>query len=335
MSVDLADATRHDTALVAIGRNEGDRLRRCLQSAQGRFRLVVYVDSGSTDGSVDAARAAGAEVVGLDLSIPFTAARARNAGWRRALELQPGLPFVQFVDGDCEIDANWPALARAFMEASPRAAAVAGLRRERFPERSLYNQVCATEWQRPPGEASAIGGDVLMRTEALQAVGGYDDRMIAGEEPELCLRLRRLGWSIRQLDAPMTLHDAAMTRFGQWWMRSMRAGYAFGLGAAMHGRGPERHWVAEQRRGLLWGLWIPLGLVGLAIVTRSAWPLAGGVLLYGMQWLRLWRRQPPGMPRAAAQAFLMVVGKFAEAAGQVKLAWHRLTGAQARLIEYK
>lgn len=334
-AADLAAATRADTALVAIGRNEGERLRRCLESARGRYRRVVYVDSGSTDGSVPAALAEGAEVVALDLSIPFTAARARNAGWRRALELEPGLPFVQFVDGDCEIDAGWPARARELMDAEPQVAAVAGLRRERFPERSLYNRVCATEWQRPPGETRAIGGDVLMRVSSLQAAGGYDDRMIAGEEPELCLRLRRLGWSIRQLDAPMTLHDAAMTRFGQWWMRSLRAGYAFGLGAAMHGRGPERHWVAEQRRGLLWGLWIPLVVLAGALVARSPWPLAGGMALYGLQWLRLWRRQPAGTPRAAAQSFLMVLGKFAEAAGQLKLAWHRLTGAQARLIEYK
>lgn len=330
-----APGSAPDTALVAIGRNEGERLRRCLASAAGRYRLVVYVDSGSTDGSLEAARSLGAHGVPLDLSVPFTAARARNAGWRAARALQPDLSYVQFVDGDCEIDPDWPATARAFVESRPDVAAVAGLRRERHPERSLYNLVCDTEWQRPEGETTAIGGDVLMRLAALEAAGGYDDRMIAGEEPELCLRLRRLGWRIHQLARPMTLHDAAMTRFSQWWLRSVRAGYAFGLGAAMHGRGPERHWVAEQRRGLLWGLWLPLALVVASLLMRTPAPLLAGFALYILQWLRLWRRQPSGMQRPGAQALLTVLGKFAEATGQVKLRWHRLTGAQARLIEYK
>lgn len=327
--------TDTDTALVAIGRNEGERLVRCLASARGRYRLVVYVDSGSTDGSVEAARAAGAHVVQLDMTVPFTAARARNAGWREALAREPGLPFVQFVDGDCEIVETWPTTARAFLDAHPQVAAVAGLRRERHADRSIYNLICDTEWQRPPGETPAIGGDVLMRTAALQAAGGYDDRMIAGEEPELCLRLRRLGWRIWQLDVPMTLHDAAMTRFGQWWKRSMRAGYAFILGASMHGRGPERHWVAEHRRGLLWGVVVPAGIVLAGLASGS--PLLALVLagVFPLQWLRLWRRQRGRLPRAGLQTLFLVLGKFAEGAGQLKFLWHRATGAQARLIEYK
>jgi glycosyltransferase involved in cell wall biosynthesis len=322
------------TALVAIGRNEGERLERCLASATGRYRLIVYVDSGSTDGSVQAAEAVGAEVVALDMSVPFTAARARNAGWRRAAELVPDLRFVQFVDGDCEIQTAWPALARDFLDTHPRVAAVAGLRRERFPQRSIYNLICDTEWQRPAGETTAIGGDVLMRLEALQAAGGYDDRMIAGEEPELCLRLRRLGWGIWQLDTTMTLHDADMTRFGQWWKRTMRAGYAFSLGASMHGRAPERFWVTEQRRGLLWGVGLPLlGL--LAGLVVSPWAVLAVPALYALQWWRLFRRQRNHLPKAAEQTFFLVLGKFAEGIGQIKFAWHRLTGAQARLIEYK
>jgi glycosyltransferase involved in cell wall biosynthesis len=80
----------HDIAAIAIGRNEGERLVRCFASLQGRVGLIVYVDSGSTDGSVAAAQDSGAEVVALDLSVPFTAARARNAGLARVLELAPG-----------------------------------------------------------------------------------------------------------------------------------------------------------------------------------------------------------------------------------------------------
>ena len=101
-------------------------------------------------------------------------------------------------------------------------------------------------------EARAFGGDVMIRAAALENVGGYRDDLIAGEEPELCIRLRAAGWRIWRLPYEMTSHDAAMTRFSQWWRRAMRAGYAFAQGAHLHGASPERHWVWESRRAWLW-----------------------------------------------------------------------------------
>ena len=321
-------------AVVAIGRNEGDRLRRCLDSVIGRAALVVYVDSGSSDGSLQLARQRGAEIVELDLATPFTAARARNAGWQRALERLPSLEFVQFVDGDCEVDPAWLGRALQFLRADPSIAAVAGLRRERHPDRSIYNLACDIEWNGPPGETQAIGGDSMMRITALQAAGGFDARLIAGEEPELCLRLRRLGWRIWRLADPMTLHDAAIHRFSQWWRRTMRAGYAFALGAHLHGSSPERHYIVERRRAWIWGAVLPL-LAAVAGLMIS--PVAAVLVLaaYPIQWLRLRQRSAGAMPRPGVQALLLVVGKFAELAGQLKFMWNRATGSQARLIEYK
>ena len=55
-----------DLGVVAIGRNEGERLRCCLNSVVGRGLPVVYVDSSSTDSSVELARSMGVEVVELD-----------------------------------------------------------------------------------------------------------------------------------------------------------------------------------------------------------------------------------------------------------------------------
>ena len=218
-------------AAVVIGRNEGERLKRCLASLQGLAQLV-YVDSGSTDGSLQAARDAGAEVVELDMTAPFTAARARNAG--AALI---DAPFIQFVDGDCEVQPGWINAALTWLADRPEAAVACGRRRERAPEASVYNALADDEWNTPIGEATACGGDALIRTEAFLAAGGYRDDLIAGEEPELCLRLRRLGWSVWRLDEEMTLHDAAMTRFSQWWIRTRRAGHAFAEGAWLHGAG--------------------------------------------------------------------------------------------------
>lgn len=308
-----------------IGRNEGARLVACLASFPDWVQPMVYVDSGSTDGSVAAARAAGAEVVALDMILPFTAARARNAGFARLRAM--GAPeFVQFVDGDCRIVPGWLETAAAFLSARPGVAVVCGRRRESRPEVSIWNRLCDAEWDTPVGRAKACGGDALMRVAAVAAVGGYDPGLIAGEEPELCVRLRQTGWEIWRIDHEMTLHDAAMTRIGQWWKRTRRGGHAFAEGAAMHGAPPERHWVAETRRALLWGAVLPLvALLGLTIT-----PWAGLLLLaYPLQILRLSRRL--GWERGV----FTVLAKIPEAQGVLEYHLNRLRRRRSRLIEYK
>lgn len=310
---------------VIIGRNEGARLVACLASFPVDARPMIYVDSGSTDGSVAAARAAGAEVVALDMAVPFTAARARNAGLARLVEL--GAPeFVQFVDGDCVVQPGWLPTAEAFLNAHPEAGVVCGRRREIRPEASLWNRLCDAEWDTPVGQAKACGGDALMRVAAVQAVGGYDPKLIAGEEPELCVRLRAAGWQVWRIDEEMTLHDAAMTRLGQWWKRARRGGHAFAEGAVLHGAPPERLWVLETRRAVLWGAVLPLLAVLGAWVSPWALTL---LLLYPLQMLRLGRRH--GWVRGV----FMVLAKVPEALGVIQYWGNRLRRRQARLIEYK
>lgn len=317
--------------VVVIGRNEGERLRLCLESVRALASLVVYVDSGSTDGSGVLAEGLGAALVNLDMSLPFTAARARNEGFERLCQLAPELPYVQFVDGDCEVVAGWLEKAFAYLEAHALVAAVCGRRRERYPERSVYNALCDHEWETPVGEARSCGGDVMMRVSALRAVAGYNPTLIAGEEPELCVRLRQAGWKIWRLDAEMTLHDAAITRYGQWWKRAMRAGYAFAQGAYLHGAPPELHCVQPVRRLWFWGLFLPASIVCAALV--NPW---GALLLavYPLQVLRLALRDS-GASGAWRNALFLVMGKFPEMAGAIKFQWNRWTGKAGRLIEYK
>ncbi len=316
-----------DIAAIAIGRNEGDRLVRCLASMAGQATPIVYVDSGSTDGSVEAARAAGAEVVELDMTQPFTAARARNAGLARLREVAPDTEFVQFLDGDCELREGWIETAHAALIAEPDLAVVCGRRRERFPEATLWNRMIDTEWDTPVGEAKACGGDALMRMAALEAVGGYRDDLIAGEEPEMCFRMRKEGWRIRRIDAEMTWHDAALTRFGQWWRRSQRAGHAFGESAALHGKSPERFHVREVQRALVWGLGLPVLLLLGLLVTPWA-------LLLGLVWpLQMLRLAFKGYPWS--EAIFLTIGKFPEAQGILSYWTSRLRGRKRGLIEYK
>ena len=225
----------NELGIVAIGRNEGQRLINCLNSIRAEAKVpTVYVDSGSTDRSSEAAAGLGVTVVNLDMARPFTAARARNEGYAALLKLQPNTRFVQFIDGDCELVSGWLETALEFFAQRSDVAVVCGRRRERHPETSIYNRLCDVEWDTPIGEATACGGDAMIRAEALQAARGYRNELIAGEEPEFCLRLRKLGWKIWRLDAEMTRHDAAMTRFAQWWRRTVRSGYAYAEIAQLH-----------------------------------------------------------------------------------------------------
>ncbi|WP_448196979.1 glycosyltransferase [Pseudomonas putida] len=319
--------------VVVIGRNEGLRLERCLASLAGRADKVVYVDSGSTDGSVQRASALGVEVLTLDMTIPFTAARARNEGFACLQKALPAVRHVQFVDGDCEVHAGWLVTAQAFLDTHPQVAVVCGRRRERFPQHSVYNWLCDLEWDTPLGETKACGGDALMRVDAFVAVAGYRSALIAGEEPELCVRLRAAGWKVWRLAAEMTLHDAAMTRFGQWWRRSVRAGYAYAEGASLHGAPPERHWLRESRRAWVWGLGIPL-LVALASIWMGLWALVL-LLVYPLQMLRLARRGGRSARENAVQAVFLVLGKFPEMLGQMRFVLNRFMAGNPALIEYK
>jgi GT2 family glycosyltransferase len=311
-------------------------LRACLNSVVGADRIVVYVDSGSTDGSRTVAQDLGARVVELDCSVPFTAARARNRGFEELLAMQSNLELVQFVDGDCEVDALWLPQAEAALDANPNVAVVCGRRRERYPDASIYNRLCDIEWNTPVGEALACGGDAMFRVSVLRAAGGYDPTLIAGEEPELCLRIRRLGFKILRIDAEMTLHDAAMTSFRQFLKRAQRTGYAYAEGAARYGSAPERHWVREQRNGLFWGAGLPAFVLLTAPVTRGASSalLAG----YGVSFFRTRRhllRRGFSAADASLYATFCTLSKFAECTGQATYWYRRLTGKQQQLIEYK
>jgi glycosyltransferase involved in cell wall biosynthesis len=318
---------------VAIGRNEGERLTLCLQSLSDAA-AIVYVDSGSTDDSPSWARQHGIEVVELDQSLPFTAARARNAGFRRLMDVVGNtVDYVQFIDGDCELNRRWPSLALDYLADHPDIVAVYGRRRERFPTRSVYNWLCDLEWDGPAGEARSFFGDVMIRAGALVSIGGYRDDLIAGEEPELSVRLRAGGWRIWRLPSEMTLHDAAITRFGQWWRRAVRAGYAFAQGAHIHGARPERHWVWESRRAWLWGVLLPLACL---MCTAVIWPWgAVAWLIYPLQVLRQTIRNCGSLSIRLKLALFQVLSRFPEGAGQLKFLRDRLLGGKSELVEYK
>lgn len=317
---------------VAIGRNEGARLRACLESLRGEVERIVYVDSGSTDDSVAMARAMGVRVVELDRNRPFTAARARNVGFAALAEGGP-LDVVQFVDGDCRIAPGWIATAARTLADRPALGIVTGWRTEIAPERNIFHRMAEWEWRRPAGEIRACGGDMMVRADVFAAVGGFDGAIICSEDEEFCLRVAAHGHGVHRLPVVMTHHDIAMTRLSEWWRRAERAGHGF---AEVGGMVPD-HFRKERLRAWVYGGLLPLvALAGLA--GGTPWIVALVALGYAASWARTARGlHGLGMEgrQAVTQAGFLTLSKFPNLQGMLRFHVRRLFGLERRLIEYK
>lgn len=335
------------TGSVVIGRNEGERLESCLRSIQRECLRIVYVDSGSSDGSVLLAKSMGVEIVELDPSHGLSMARARNAGWKKLLERWPEITHIQFIDGDCELVQGWISKGEAFLESNPEFVVVCGRRRERFPRRSIFNWLCDIEWNTPIGAAKSCGGEALIRRSALEQVGGYEETLIAGEEPEMCHRMRLLGWKVQRLDGEMSVHDANILHWSQWWKRCIRTGYG---AANLVFRGspstakegfPFQHLVESAIQ------WVTIWITGLSIACfwlLVGWKVTGSLILCGvvalslLQSLRIARtvvERAGGFAKAFVYGIFMMLAKVPEFLGIWKFHNDFNERRHPQLIEYK
>lgn len=333
----MSDTPVARVGAIVIGRNEGERLERCLRSLVGRVSPLVYVDSQSTDGSPDRARQLGAEVVELDLSTPFTAARARNTGLDKLRALAPDTEFVQFVDGDCEVVSGWIEIARDALLESPGLVAVTGVRRERHPEQSWLNEVCDVEWRQGSyGETTRFGGDVMVRLNAIVRIGGYNPSVIAAEDDECAIRLCASGGRVLRVDQTMTIHDAAMHHLSQWWQRAKRCGYGYAQVGALHGAPPVCKFRVERRRALAWGVLLPTTILAFGPASHGVSLLL--VAVYPLRAMRIARSsRQSGLSRRASVAWGVscAFSAIPEAAGVFKYHLDRLRHRAPRIIEYK
>ena len=326
----------NNIGIVVIGRNEGERLRRCFQSVCRESSCIVYVDSGSTDCSVAHAKEIAIPVVKLDMSNSFSAGRARNAGFDFIIKHYLAVQYVQFIDGDCELFPKWLAFAKDHLERHKDWAVVAGRRKERYPEQSIYNMLCDIEWNTPLGETLSCGGDFMIRIEAFQQVGGFNPIVIAGEEPELCYRLRQNHWKIHRLNHLMTFHDVSITKFSQWWKRSMRSGYAYAQGVALHGFEKERFCLRDSLRIWFWALIFPL------IIVLSSWLLNISFLLLCLIYIILIfkitvafaKHKQLHLKNAILYALYNITGKFSQLVGQIVFINRVVRKKDNKIIEY-
>jgi GT2 family glycosyltransferase len=305
--------------IVVIGRNEGPLLSKCLESVSSSGCDIVYVDSGSSDGSPQLAAEITPLVHELAKGMPFSAARARNEGLDVLLSHNPNITYVQFVDGDCEIHKNWLDEGLEGLRDNEKCAGICGHLREKFPDKNVYHKMCSIEWNDPVGENVDCGGIAMFRVAAFQEVGGFDSSIRAGEEPELCLRLRKAGYFVRKIDKEMGSHDANINNFAQQLARTRMTGYAYTTGFLKHGSffGGYRH--REVMRIIFWAFLIPLSIITLAIFIH--WSALLLLALYPLQIVRVSNRtkRVRKLDSATARwhAVITVMGKFAEFQGML------------------
>lgn len=308
--------------IVVIGRNEGQRLLLSLQSMQSSRCPLIYVDSGSSDDSINIASQLTDIVHPLSPSKPFSAARARNEGFENLTSLFNTIRFVQFVDGDCILSNGWLDAAQAALIEDTRRAAVVGHLHESNPHLSVYNRLCALEWKSSPGDLTnfgALGGISMVRVDVFKSLNGFTENVIAGEDSEFGVRLSLAGYRVTKINHDMAIHDANMTSFGQWWRRSVRAGHAIGQRAEMNGKTIVKDCVQERKSTLFWGVFLPvlasillIPTHGLSLIISFAYVFLGiKVYLYR-------RKQGESAGDAMIYAKFIVLGKFANGLGDRK-----------------
>jgi len=316
--------------IIIIGRNEGERLRACFESIIQFSVNCVYVDSDSTDGSVKLANSFGIKAISLDMSVPFSAARARNVGAEFILKNREDIEFLQFIDGDCTLNSEW--ISTALSVYQPQTAIVCGRRKEKYPKESVYNQLCDIEWNTPLGYAKSCGGDFLIKTDCFKTVEGFNPSVVAGEEPELCYRLREKGFHILRIDHDMTYHDANIHNFKQHWMRSVRSGYAYALGFYLHNKPSERHWLRENMSATFWGIFIP-SIIFIGAMFNLAFLFI--LMIYPLNTLKIFLKVRGELPIPAIYSISLMLGKFSESVGILKFIKNIIFSQKHRIIEYK
>ncbi|WP_269856914.1 glycosyltransferase family 2 protein [Streptomyces sp. RPT161] len=185
-------------------------------------------------------------------------AGARNAGWSATTE-----PWIVFLDDDTLPSGNWAReLARDLSRAGPEVGGVQGHIRVPLPSHRA-----PTDWERCTASLATarwITADMAYRRQALEAVGGFDERFRRAfrEDSDLALRVKDAGWTLvvgdRQTEHPVRRTD-------RWVSVRAQAGNADDvLMTRLHGRGWWRR--AGARRGRLP---VHLAVTGAAVAAAT------------------------------------------------------------------
>jgi glycosyltransferase involved in cell wall biosynthesis len=243
-----------------------DLLDRCLAALTAQefdmssFEIIVADDAGSeaTRRQVDAW--AGRSAVPIRYAVPTSVhgpAAARNAGWRAARGR-----IVAFTDDDCIPDPLW--LAEGVAAFDGGAAAVAGRVVVPLPDRP-------TDYERDAAGlegAEFVTANCFVRRDALEAVGGFDERYAAAwrEDSDLHFAFLERGCRVDRAPLAVVVHPVRPARWGV----SLRQQRKSLFNALLYKKFPERY-RRQIRPSPPWDYYATVG----AIATAAAALVAG------------------------------------------------------------
>lgn len=322
---------RSRIGVVVIGRNEAMRLPATLRALTLTGLPMIYVDSRSSDNSIEVARGLGVKTLVLSPDKSINASSARNTGMQWLLERYPDLQYVQFVDGDTAISLEWLPAAILRLETQPTVGFVCGQLREKDRDNNIYRRLCDMEWRwdaTDDAEPSRLGGMGLMRVAAFKQSGGYDETLVAGADPELYGRLVKQGWRLQVLPVMMGLHDSGMVAFKQWWTRCVKAGYGFAKGYA------NGSWRKDVRSAIFWACLLPVFTLLATLLPFGGYIALFLLASYPLNTLRIWFGKAKHEFSAADRylyANALMLMKFAQMWGIAKFHFQK----QISPIQYK
>jgi mycofactocin system glycosyltransferase len=237
----------------------------------GEVGEIIVVDDGSSDERATRLAAEGSHL--FRHAEPLGPAAARERGWRAATR-----PVIAFVDADIDADPGWLDTVLAHLD---DAAVAAVAPRVRSSRRQAPRWLAAYEEVRSPLDLGPLPAIVrpgsrapyvptaalVVRREALEAVEGFDTRMLVGEDVDLVWRLEADGWRVRYEPGAVVRHPS---RPGlRDWLRQR---VAYGSSAALLARRHGRHVAPLRISGwslLMWSAAL-LGRPGLGVCVGAA-----------------------------------------------------------------
>ncbi len=195
-------------SFIVIGKNEGSRLERSLQSVLDVTKVdniqdweLVYVDSQSTDDSLKVAKSKGART--FLITGECNAAIARNIG---AKEAQGDIFF--FIDGDMEVQSGF--LPQVIEDGQLVYPFLSG-NFEDIVYDNDWNYLRTTYRHRfAEGEEfhydSTTGGLFLITRELWEKVSGMDNRLKRSQDYDLGLRVTKVGWPLKRMNLLLAKH---------------------------------------------------------------------------------------------------------------------------------
>lgn len=245
-----ADSSEIDISFVVIGYNESAHLRACLESVRSadldgiRYELL-YVDGGSTDDSLNIAASCGVDrVLGGD--------RRRRAAENRNLGANDSRgTYIQFLDGDMQLEPTWPKRGLRYLQERSEVAVVCGRLREVNP--GYLFQVIQLDWVQREGAVETCGGAALFRREPFHEAGAFPEDVAYGEEPLLCWRIRNvLKREVHFWTEPMALHDIGFSGIRDYWRQYSRNGATY-IEIAVRCAGTEDpYWTRDTITNFAW-----------------------------------------------------------------------------------